>query len=374
MRKFQALWLVGGILCVLPATMGCGSNSPSGTPSSSTGGTNAGATGGATSTDACKPLQLGGATAAPRGIIDLISSGSQDTVQGLQLSNGYLYFEGSKALMRIPVAGGTPEVVDSYSAGDTYFGPFVVTDTHAVWTEFNNASFGNGIQFYANTLAPAGAAPIALGQTSVLYDLAATDSAVFWSDQSSISTAPIAGGSSTVAFANADAGAMLVLGSYLYFANGFFGTPGDELLRMPVAGGTPESLASIGDSGGMQMASDGQNLYWTSNLNEALYVSAWPFAGGDAKSLSIMSGPGAYSNGAGRLAAISGIAYYTTSVSCGDAGTYLYGVAHVNGDGTGNAVDIQGLDQPTGIAVDATYVYVAISSQVGASHIYRFAR
>lgn len=138
-RSFCWVWLF--------AATACGS-------SASPGGDAAGGTGSGPGdnqpSDPCSSLQVGSA-AGPRGFTQLYATDSGEA-QGLQLNDGHLYFMSSKAVMKLPAAGGTPETFASCSGTNTSNGVLSVSPTIAAWAEYNGAARPMRDELYAKSL------------------------------------------------------------------------------------------------------------------------------------------------------------------------------------------------------------------------------
>jgi hypothetical protein len=208
---------------------------------------------------------------------------------------------------------------------------------------------------------------LASATLSPLGGIAATGTAAYplVVDAVTLQSFPLDGGAPTVVATSTDLSILIIVGTSVYFANGFSGTPANTLLSVPLAGGTPQTLVTLG-SGTNATASDGTYLYLYSNLNQQNTLAVWPLAGGAVTTLS--------TSAASVFAAAGGRVYFGQASTCGD-GSSQYDVWEIGADKSGLKRDVSGLDQPVAMAADTSYVYVATQAGVaGVSKILKFAK
>jgi hypothetical protein len=289
-----------------------------------------------------------------------------DQILAMRLSGGLLYFSDYQGIWSLPVAGGTPTKVATIAMGAMPVGPFAITSTQVVWADKGNA-FNPSL--HAQALS-GGAVTDLMGPTnlSVLFGLEATDTAAYPLDEEGVNlySVPLNGSASTTLAMNTDLGGLVVVGSTLYFENGFSGTPANQLLSIALPNGTPKMLADVGLGTG-PMSSDGQNLYLSSNLNQQYSLAVYPLAGGQVTTLYSSSSDTSV------FTSVSGRVYFGQQCTMSPATYALY---EIGADKSKLQVDVDGLDRPTAMVADASYVYVATTQfgAVGSSHIQRFAR
>jgi hypothetical protein len=297
-----------------------------------------------------------------------------DQIIAMRLAHGLLYFSDPTGVWSLPLAGGTASpVATGPSGGGDLVGPFAITTTNVVWADKSTAAFQPTL--HAEPLAGGAVVDLAgPAELTPLGGLEATDTTAYplVLEAPSLYAVPLDGGAATTLATNTDLSGLLVVGSNLYFSNSFSGQPANELLRVALPAGTPESLVGIGS--GAPMSSDAQNLYLGANLNQQDSLESWPLAGGAVATLDTFpadtySGQGiVFANAGGRI-------YFGQPDPCGDAATHTYAVWEIGADKSGLQVDVSGLDIPTAMAADASYVYVATTQGgFGSSHIQRFAR
>jgi hypothetical protein len=290
-------------------------------------------------------------------------------VMAMRLANGLLYFSDVEGVWSLPLAGGTPTKVAAVAAGAMASGPFAITATHVVWADQSQSAFQPVL--HAQPLSGGSVVDLDAPTLTPLFGVETTDTAAYplVVDGVSVFSLPLDGGAAATVAANTDLSGLLLVGSTLYFSNSFSGQPSDELLSVAAGGGTPKSLADVGIAGGGPMATDGQNLYFSDNLNQQNSLEVWPLSGGPITTL-FTSGQdtSVFTSAGGRV-------YFGQSSTCGNAAT-TYAVWEIGADKSNLHVDISGLDMLTAMASDATNVYVATTKGgfVGTSTLQRFAR
>jgi hypothetical protein len=307
------------------------------------------------------------ADAGSHALTELYSDPNQ--VMAMRLANGLLYFSDVEGVWSLPLAGGTPTKVAAVASGAMGSGPFAVTATNVVWADQSQSAFqpvlhvqplsgGSVVDLNAPTLTP-------------LFGVEATDTAAYplVVDAVSLLSVPLDGGAAATVATNTDLSGLLLVGSTLYFSNSFSGQPSDELLSVAASGGTQKSLADVGVAGGGPMATDGQNLYFSDNLNQQNSLEVWPLAGGQVTTL-FTSGQdtSVFTSAGGRV-------YFGQSSTCGNAAA-TYAVWEIDADKSNLHVDVSGLDPLAAMASDATNVYLATvrGGFVGTTTLRRFAR
>ncbi len=369
-RVVAVLWVAAAL-----AETACGSGS-GGRASSSSGSSEGGAM---TDAAAAAPTDAGTTHApasngcdvpdggASHGLTELYTGDNQ--VISMQLANGLLYFADTEGVWSLPLSGGTATQVAAPAAGADGLGAFAITARHVVWADQSQAAFSPTL--HAKPLS--GGSPIDLsypGNLTELTSLVATDNAAYPMVvvATSLASSPLDGGAGTTLATDTDLSGLLLVGSYLYFSNSFSGQPANELLRVPLDGGPPESLASIDQAGGGPMSTDGHNLYFTENLNQEYSLEGWPLSGGPLSTLfmSTDENTSVFTSANGRV-------YFGQANQCGDASPSTYSVWEIGADKSNLRSDESIPDPPTAMVADSSHVYVA-TGLFGAAHIYRFAQ
>lgn len=203
---------------------------------------------------------------------------------------------------------------------------------------------------------------LASGQTAVRLAVNATD--LYWTNEGKTETAPdggvtylggqvmrlpLAGGSPVTLITNQDHPLGIALdGINVYWTNSGIGT----VMDIPLAGGTPTLLAS-GQNAPGSIADDDANLYWL-NAGGAQVVS-FPKHGGTPNVLAQGT-----AGGQGNIA-VSPTNIYWTDTNAGAVRSFP--IAVVPGPGT---LIASGLIAPDGLALDATSVFWILETSGGA--------
>jgi hypothetical protein len=170
--------------------------------------------------------------------------------------------------------------------------------------------------------------------------LAIDDTYLYWTGDSSIARMPLAGGSpETLVSTSIDTEGIAVDATSIYFATYF----GDTVMQMPIGGGTPTTL--VYDMGGRPfgVAVQGGTLYYTSDSRGNVY--ALPAAGGTPTAITP-----AWSSTTGS----TGIGATATSIYWG----FDYGALQEVAVGGGSIATLAPMQQdPMGVAVDDASVY-----------------
>ena len=117
------------------------------------------------------------------------------------------------------------------------------------------------------------------------------------------------------------------------------------------------------------MSTDGHDLFFATNLNQQYDLVSWPLSGGSASTL--FSGAA----DARVFASANGRVYFAQPSTCAQGSHPTYAVWEIGADKSNLRVDESGLEVPTAMAADSSYVYVATQdSGFGKGHIRRFSQ
>lgn len=175
------------------------------------------------------------------------------------------------AIMSIPIAGGTASTLAASAGGPELV---VVSSTHAYW-ENDNAVFlqsvpldGGSVATLANTQGGGGGG-LAIDATNV-----------YWSTSAGIFAESLAGGPPTTLTPGA-AAALAVDATNIYYVTATSNGSG-VVAFVPIAGGTPTTLASGRTGSLVAVAVDAQNVYWIEGEGTIAQgaVAAVPKSGG----------------------------------------------------------------------------------------------
>jgi hypothetical protein len=185
---------------------------------------------------------------------------------------------GGQRIMSVPLTGGTP-VALAYGL----VGPLAITAdaTSVYWTRHDQYAIPpvGEIMMVAAT----GGAPVTLASGPMYPSaIAVDDQAVYWfdGDTRTILSVPLAGGTPVTLASQQLAGPMVSDGVRLYWINYNYGYDSGDVMKMPVAGGTPMTVADF-QHGLTGIAVDATSVYWTTSDGPGLgAVWSVPISGG----------------------------------------------------------------------------------------------
>jgi hypothetical protein len=190
----------------------------------------------------------------------------------LDATNVYWSDYSTNQIMGVPKAGGAAFLVAIAPSPPSGIG---IDDTNIYWTQ----PFTSTIQSV-----PIGGGPVTMVATSMgdAWNMAVASSYVFYSASSSIGRAPKLGGQQWILTYDSEQGALAVDATNVYFsANRAMDPtpqPGVTLEVAAIEGTVPVVLASLQNEP-EGLASDGTNLYWTSEYDGTIMAVA--VGGGD---------------------------------------------------------------------------------------------
>ncbi len=215
-------------------------------------------------------------------------------------------------VMSIPVAGGATTTV-AYEGHDGMAG-FAVQGSHAYWSD--------AAHVMSAPLAGGSVSTLTSEQVGLIQTLVSDASNLYWvispisldggSPNGVVASCPLAGCSQETVLVSGPStsspwGALAVDATSVYWANvGASGSMSAVILKAPLSGGTPVTLASLDSDEPQSMAVDATSLYWTS-------FGDWPVtANGTVMKIALAGGvPVTLASG---QAAPAGIAIDATSV------------------------------------------------------------
>jgi hypothetical protein len=225
---------------------------------------------------------------------------------GIAVDSTSVYWSAAPGLQKMPLAGGTPTLLsDRFLDNPIAVGPLGVYGTYAGDGGVVSAPLGGGM---TTPLGPN------LGGSST-FAIAVDATSVYWADSNgpgTVAKVGLGGGPLTVLATNSSSASGLVVnGTYVYWVNlGIFLVEPGSIMRVPLGGGTPETLAGLDHPRGI--AIDATNAYVTTGGDSqysAGTIVELPLAGGAITTL------------AGGLDGPSGIAVDATSVYWTNAGS-----------------------------------------------------
>jgi hypothetical protein len=242
-------------------------------------------------------------------------------------------------VMSAPLAGGPATTLASDPNGA---GPIALDGTNVYWADpaaLMKVPLGGGSPTQVASVLPWGANAFTVSPTSV-----------YWTSQNpmGVSQVPLTGGSPTVLSTDQSPVGIAVDATDVYWCDGV-----GSVMKMPLDGGTPVTLASVKGLPCAQLTVDAANVYWTtSSLSQAFSVMKVPLDGGTPVTLA-PSNPG----GTNGIAVDTTRVYWTliTAPYRPDGGAVM-SVPIAGGAATTLATGQAGIG---GIAVDATSVYWA---------------
>jgi hypothetical protein len=286
----------------------------------------------------------------PHGLIELYRDRTFGVfLAGIGLDGGYLYFKDEGLLRRVPITGGPAEDVMSWNVQSW---TFVIRNSSVIWVE---SAFGGKTRLLQASIgsADAGAPTVLVDNIDPPDTILSDGQALYWDVLNSTN-----GGIHKLTLANSkletlvpDAGptGMVLQGTYLYWND----SSTEEMKRIPVAGGTAESVAQI--LWGGAMAADDLNIYWNDDSDGV--VMRWPLAGGTQNPTTLWQSTDMVDWPPGVIAVAAGWVYFHSGDECNS-------IVRINRDGTGQAIWASIGASPNGFALDDKYGYVVTDTSV----------
>jgi len=180
-----------------------------------------------------------------------------------------VYFAGPASLAMVPKAGGETTVFEMNEPTNDV----TADSTHVYWTNqgqwTGTKDVGGGV-----VRMPLGGGTISTVATNqdAPHGVVVGGVNVFWFNNSnprSVVMAPIGGGTPTT-LQSGPAGAIASDSSYVYWTTLPSGESQVTLVRMPLAGGEPTQIASLGQGSVDTLVADGTSVYWANGASGAL--------------------------------------------------------------------------------------------------------
>ena len=182
---------------------------------------------------------------------------SDFTVDDLVIKNGVLYWAASNGIFRRDLAAARGSAT-KIASGSPNYGPIGVDDNFVYWADVAGSPI--------HKTPVAGGTTVDFATTTQAQYVAADGTNVYWSDQDlqggAFVTAPAGGGTPTVLATDlTNPGDIAVDGTNVYFANSstLFGT---KFWKVPRGGGTPVMVALSPDFSAYEIAVDATDIYW----------------------------------------------------------------------------------------------------------------
>jgi hypothetical protein len=229
----------------------------------------------------------GAAACVGRCPVDLVTDLDGPCALAIDSTHLYILLLSEATLLRAPLAGGTPETIARVEYASAQFDGLAVDLKNAYFT---NTGAGTHSGIMKQPLAGGALVNLAL-DAPVPGRLRIDAQNVYFTSNSDVDSVPIEGGAAPTHLDNrlnqGDPDRLVVDSSHVYWSQ--IGTSGYELKRVPILGGTPETLVSnsfqITDLG-----VDGTNVYFLSGGD----FESVPLAGGLSSVISLgLAGPGA---------------------------------------------------------------------------------
>ncbi len=208
--------------------------------------------GGAGGADTPAPCPTFDPDAASAESLELLHPSGRYEIYVLGLAGDLVYFVEGEALRRIPIDGGMPETMGSFSGS---WLRRAGTD-ELVWARPHATASGQ--QIVRAPLDDPEAASVVVEATPSVQHLVLDDSHVFWSttDPHDVLRAPLAGGDPELLVGGGQPLGAVLHGGYYYWIDAL----SDHLERIPLAGGQREPLTRV-TFGGPMAAGDGA-IFW----------------------------------------------------------------------------------------------------------------
>jgi len=268
-------WALGLGTPLLVVFAACGGGKLGGEKGGAGGGViQTGSGGGVIQTGSGGGGDIGGGTGGAAGNVAgwplTLVTGPENSAWDIAVDATHVYWtdRAARAVMRIPKEGGTPETL-AWPQED--LGRLAVDSNFVYWT--NTLPSGDVMKLAIGGGTPV---PVATGQLRPV-GIAVDATNVYWTNAGgstlgvgSVMKASLATGATVTLAANQEAAlAITVDATSVYWSKGPFETGGGEVMRVPIGGGTPVSLALLPPDDpampsmiGASLAVDGQNVYF----------------------------------------------------------------------------------------------------------------
>jgi hypothetical protein len=214
-------------------------------------------------------------------------------VEGLALDSTSVYFAADTNVYSIPLAGapsGTATNLGKLVSGSsTPEALFVAVDGTAVYANSYTIGADEPITKFPLDGLPEGGTPITFAGTfaHVVYRIALDSSRVYWSNPTSVLTAPIDGGASvTLAAASGCVGSGPCVIPLASDATNIYTLDASNLVRISKATGMSGPIVAVPSQTVAAIAVDTTTLYWAENMSPVMTIRAIPLAGGSPVTLS----------------------------------------------------------------------------------------
>jgi hypothetical protein len=182
---------------------------------------------------------------------------------GLAVDAANVYFIMGKAVVKLPLAGGSPTTL---ATTETPVSRMVVDATHVYWTSYRTTVFGSGATIDGSVMK----VPLAGGSATVLAGgqdpsggLAVDAQGVYWTTGTAVMRAGL-DGSGAAPLASGTPSSVAVDATSIYWTVGADRYAGGAVMKMPREGGASVKIA-VGQDSPWSITVDNSSVYWTTS-------------------------------------------------------------------------------------------------------------
>ena len=182
---------------------------------------------------------------------------------GLAVDAANVYFTMGKAVVKLPLAGGSPTTL---ATTETPLCRMVVDATHVYWSNYRTTDFSSGAAIDGSVMKVplgGGTATVIAGGQDPTGGLAVDAQSVYWTTRTAVMRAGLDGSGATT-LASGTPSSVAVDASSIYWTVGADRYSGGAVMKMPREGGASVKIA-VGQDSPWSIAVNSTSVYWTTS-------------------------------------------------------------------------------------------------------------